>query len=227
MAYFLRQQMKLLILVVSSEGLPYVYLKKVWRLYMKSHPNIDCYFLQSDPCLKTDVELRDDTLWIKLQETLGNVYEKTLRGFDFFKDMQYDFICRTTVSSFVVFDRYFKYCETLPVKKHISAVINYNVPGIIYPSGAFFTMSKDLMLELIMDRPILTMYDDITIGIWLKSKNIEIQSSVWYDHIPNQNMCIPDDVFHIRIKHVQDRNLDIAIHKELALKFYNKRITDD
>lgn len=213
-------------LILASDDMPiYKDLQSIWRAYMKTSPHIDCYFYKSDPNLENNAKLENDTLWIKLQENYDNVYEKTLRAFEFFADKfeQYDFIYRTNLSSFLVFDQYIKYCSTIPKTKFVSAVIG-NYENFIFPSGSGFTMTPDIILELIKERPQMTLVDDVSIGKWLCTKHIPIHPvgridfihdrTSLLEHVPIQN------IFHYRVKN-NDRRLDIFIHSQLLKKYYN------
>lgn len=212
-------------LVLASDTDPiYVRFQTSWRRYMRTNPHIDCYFYKGDPTITDDAELREDTLWIKIEDTLDTVYEKTLRAFTYFAGRlgDYDFVYRTNLSSFIDMDAYVRYYSTVPMKRFVSAFVGtYN--DITFPSGAGFTMSSDVVADLVRDAPPKVKQDDVTIGNWLMSKDIAIcpVGRVEYVHeTSSNNVCASDiGLFHYRIKN-PNRDVDIDIHNELYRKFY-------
>lgn len=215
--------MRVLVLILASDTEPvYFEFQRIWRQYMKSTPNIDCYFYKANPTLDTEYKLEGDTLWIRMEESLDSVYEKTLKAFDYFanRSEKYDFLFRPNLSSFVVFDKYIQHCHTLPRERCVSAFIG--VEGAdIFPSGSGFTMSWDIVLELIRDRPVLQCQDDVTIGKWLHEKGIPIYPASRCDYTNNAGtpMFRGPNPFHYRVKNA-DRRLDVRIHTKLLRQFY-------
>ena len=216
-------------LVLASDTEPiYKEFQTIWKKYMKSNPNIDCYFYKGDPNLETEFKLDNDTLWIKIDESFETIYEKTLRAFEYFSEKlnQYDFIFRTNLSSFIVMDKYVEYCHTLPKQQFVSAVVG-NAGYFNFPSGCGFTISTDLVLKLVNDKPLKIVEDDVTIGNWLYMNGIPIQpvsrcdftNNLGISHFQNKNNSI---IFHYRVKN-DNRLLDIEIHEKLLLLFYGLR----
>jgi hypothetical protein len=169
--------------------------------------------------------LKGDTLWIRIKESLDTVYEKTLKAFTYFAHTleRYDFVFRPNLSSFVVFDKYITYCRTLPAQGHVSAVIGREGEHT-FPSGCGFTMSPDVVLKLIHDKPPPVFLDDVTIGKWLHTRGIPIQSAGRCDYIDGKGVpyyrgTTEESTFHYRVKN-PIRGLDIAIHNMLYDKFY-------
>jgi len=218
---------KILTLVLASDTpIVYTQFQSIWRMYMKSHPDIDCYFYKADPALESEYRLDDDTLWIRGEESLDNVYEKTLKAFEYFaKNFQnYDFVFRPNISSFVVFPKYVDFCQTLSKTRLVSAFVGGEGDNT-FPSGSGFTMSTDVVLELLKDKPPVVFVDDVTIGTWLHTKGIPIHPAPRCDFV--HNSYVPyflngnkETTFHYRVKNA-DRSLDIEIHKNLFRTFYN------
>lgn len=213
-------------LVLASDTDPlYVQFQTSWRRYMNVNPHIDCYFYKGDPDMTDDAELRDETLWIKVEDTLDTVYEKTLRAFTYFADRldAYDFVYRTNLSSFIDMDAYVRYCSTAPTKRFVSAYVGVH-NGFTFPSGAGFTMSSDVVAEFVQDAPPKLIQDDVTIGKWLTTKSIPIchvgRVEYVYEMSAN-NVHVNDtrELFHYRIKNPY-RHVDIDIHNELYRRLY-------
>lgn len=218
--------LRILMLILASDAEPiHIEFQKSWRRYMHRNSQVECYFYKGDPNLDCESKIVDDTLWIKIQENLNNVYEKTVRAFKYFeKDLEkYDYVFRPNLSSFVAIDKYLQYCATIPKKRLVSGIIgNYN--GFPYPSGCGFTMSSDVVAELVRDNPPNVYLDDVSIGKWLQTKSIPIHLAPRGDFTSGLvASCITtspfEKLFHFRVRN-PDRNLDIEIHNILFNVYY-------
>jgi hypothetical protein len=209
-------------LVLASDTAPeYIEFQSIWRLYMQSNLNIDCYFYKGDPNLTEDAILDGDTLSIRIEDTLETVYEKTLRAFKFFVPRldTYTFVFRTNLSSFVDFDKYIRFCDGLPTTNCCAAVIGYegNIP---FPSGSGFTLSPDIVRRLVQESPAKNVQDDVTIGTALRNWGIQIYRAnrldrygdEWHWVYPPRNHEL---AFHHRVK-TEDRNKDAQTLFELT-----------
>lgn len=216
---------KVLMLILASDNEPiYTEFQTIWRKYMNSNGHIDCYFYKANPSIGEQAELIGDTLYVRTEEELDNVYQKTLKCFEYFKNKlnNYDFVFRTNLSSFIVMDKYIQYCLTIPRKRFVSGCIGTH-ESYTFPSGCGFTMSSDIVLELIEDNPECVFLDDVSIGKWLSIKGIKINGVNRFDFIHNSiealNQIPIKDIFHYRIKNT-DRRLDILIQRHLLKKYY-------
>jgi hypothetical protein len=173
---------------------------------MNRNPNVDCYFYKGDPSLSTEAELIGDTLFIRIEDTLETVHEKTLRAFDFFEPRLSNYKCvfRTNLSSVVVFDRYLEYCRSIPEQDFCSAYIG--VEGDVpFPAGAGYTITPNLIRRLIAERPPLRTQDDVSLGHALKEWGIPIASVQRVDLLNETDVAmtrgrVPKSVFHFRVK---------------------------
>ena len=196
-----------LVLILASDTQPiYLEHQRLWRSYMHTHPNVDCYFYKGDPDLEDETSLVGDTLWIKIEESLETVYEKTLRAFEFFMPRFSDYKCifRTNLSSVVIFDRYIEYCRLIPDTQVCSAYIGV-FEDVEFPAGAGYTITPDIAIRLVTERPPLVHQDDVSLGYALKEWGIPIKRVRRVDLLSNEHVkawgnTIPPDVFHIRVK---------------------------
>ncbi len=227
---------KVLILILASDNQPvYREHQRLWRSYMKRNPNAHCYFYKGNPDMDEPAKLEGDTLYIKIEDTLDTVYEKTLRAFEFFAPVlpKYKCVFRTNLSSVVVFDRYIEYCRTVPEKNFCSAHIGYE-EGVPFPAGAGFTLTPDLVLRLVEERPPRVVQDDVSIGHALRSWGIPIHSAPRVDFIDRglheeYNRLVPPQVFHFRIKQntrhygeVEDEiTYEIDIMQKVIAQYYD------
>lgn len=204
--------MKILMLVLASDGYEPFY--ALWRKYMNSNPNIDCFFYRGNPDMEKDAELVDDTIYVKIGDTLDTVYEKLMLTLKFLepKLRKYDFFFRTNLSSFIDFNKYVHFCLLLPTENTCAAVIGHH-DEIPFPSGAGFTMTMDLVRRLVYENPPPYHLDDVTIGKaiskwgvqWIRANRLDFQGNgVWvFEHKPSPNELL----FHYRAK-TDDREED-------------------
>ena len=211
-------------LVLASDTAPeYIKFQSIWKNYMNSNPNIDCYFYKGDPTIIGETQLDGDTLLIKIEDVLSNVYEKTLRAFKYFLPElhKYSFVFRTNLSSYINFDRYLQFCDTLP-KTSCCAAVAGSHNEIPFPSGAGFTLSTDLVRRIIYETPAFIIQDDVTIGNALTNWNIqiiranrrEIIQGNWYHAMPP---LTDEIIFHYRVK-TDNRSRDAETLSELVAK---------
>lgn len=81
--------------------------------------NIEAYFIRGNPDLEK-TELVEDTIWSKTEESLRpGIINKTLLSLEYLQDRinSFDYVLRTNLSSFYIFDRLLKILETKPKEK--------------------------------------------------------------------------------------------------------------
>ena len=229
--------MRVLMLILMSEGHPYDSFRTIWRTYMKSHPGIDCYFYCAKPNLFTDYQLDDDTLWIRLPENHGTLFEKTIRAFRYFVNMRpntYSFVFRPNASALVNLPKYYEMCTTFPTTGFCSApilrrgeVIEH--PVVEAPSGCGYTLSFDLVKRFAREPNLRNVViDDISIGYYLQEWKIPIVSAVVYpfeyrEYSPEELGGILASNFHFRFRTTDDRRWDIQTMKLVADTIYGKK----
>ena len=240
--------MRVLCLILASDTAPeYLKFQKLWRRFMKTNKNVDCFFYKGHPDLTKPEFLEDDTLWIRTPETLENVYEKTLRAFEYFipKLDQYDFVYRSNLSTFVAFEHMLKFCERLTRTLSCGAVIggitredeqrNSLETGTSFPGGNGFLLSTDLVKRLVVERIPLTMQDDVTIGVALRKWGVRIiefsrpdlnDNGTWLVNNPKMidnpndwNLDPKPSMFTYRLK-TFDRARDLAMMDSLIKRHY-------
>lgn len=229
--------MRVLMLILMSEGFPYDQFRAIWRSYMKSHPNIDCYFYCGKPNLVTDYLLQDDTLWIRISERHSDIFERTLRAFRYFLNMRpntYSFVFRPNASALIDLNKYYEICKTFPTTNFCGgeimrrgAVIEH--PVVEAPSGAGYTLSIDLVKRFAREQGLRNvLIDDISIGYYLQEWKIPITSVEKHtfqmrEHTPEELKEIIDKHFHFRFTNYHHRDWDITAMKTVANIIYGKK----
>ena len=226
---------RVLVLILASDNQPiYKEHQRLWRTYMNRNPNVDCYFYKGDPSLSTEAELIGDTLFIRIEDTLETVHEKTLRAFDFFEPRLSNYKCvfRTNLSSVVVFDRYLDYCRSIPEEDFCSAYIGVE-GGVPFPAGAGYTITPNIIRRLIAERPPLRTQDDVSLGHALKEWGIPIASVQRVDLLNETDVAmtrgrVPKSVFHFRVKQNVRHydNVETPYELELMQKLISEHYDD-
>lgn len=217
--------MKILMLILASDGnLEYTKFQSLWRQYTKSSPYIDCIFYKGDPNLDQEAVLIGDTIYVKIEDTLDNVYEKLMKTLRFLYPIfnQYDYLFRTNLSSFVDFGKYIEFCTTLPNSNCCAAVFGRH-ENITFPSGAGFTISIDLAKRLVEENPPAVFLDDVSVGGGLANWDVQYirvnrldynSDGRWsYEHQPLPN----ETVFHYRAKTENRQNDYEALQTRLRI----------
>ena len=234
--------LKILVLIIASDNQPvYLKLQELWRSYMHKDPqHITAYFIKGDPNLPYLYDIDHDIIWSQVKESIKpGVINKTLVSFEAMlpKIREYDYIVRTNLSSFYVFDRLLTYLKDCPREKFYAAHIQgYNavrLPAETFyiGSGCGFIVTPDLIELMVAHKQFFmnnkSFWDDQLIGIFLHNKGIklvnhdrlDIYSMNQWHHKKNS---LPETTFQVRVKNPDSRRTtdDIAIHKELIKKFY-------
>jgi len=222
--------LKVLVLILSSDNNPiYIEYQKQWKRYMHSHPCFESYFYKASPNIETPYMLEDDCLTIKMEETMTNIFEKTVRAFKFFEPRfsEFDFISRPNLSSFFLLDRYVAYLQTLPRENTVEGVRLHDY-GYTFPSGCGYTLTPDVARIILQSKQTQHGMDDVTIGKICHDNSISIVNR---DHsVGFKSSIYSDDIvklktskqFHVRTVggDKKNREKDIELYKTLVDTFY-------
>lgn len=210
-------------LILASDGnIEYLQFQSLWRQYTKSNPHIDCFFYKGNPNLDEPANLVDDTIYVKIEDTLDTVYEKLMMTLRFLSPdfHKYNFLYRTNLSSFVDFEKYIEFCKTLPETNCCAAVIG-NHGGILFPSGSGFTLSIDLAKRFVDETPPAVYLDDVSVGSALTKWGVQYirtnradynEDGMWYRLVDNET------IFHYRAKTNNRQNDYNAISHQIRLR---------
>jgi hypothetical protein len=200
--------MKILMLVISSDTSPvYARHREVWKTYMKSHPDIDCYFITYRPLVFIPTRT-DDTLILRGFDHYETIYRKTIEALEYFLPRKaYDYVVRTNLSSVWDLKGLRSYLETAPrMQVYAGQSIVHADTGITFASGAGIVMSLDVARTLLANQRSVgwvSMYDDVAIGKanGLPPTPLPRVDFVSLAHYDAHHDKIPPGTFHYRIKH--------------------------
>lgn len=205
-------------LVISSNKEPvYQQHRQVWRTYMKSHPDVECYFIEFSPLVFVPI-LKNDTLYVRGTESYYNITRKTMMALEYFlSNSSYDFVIRTNLSSVWIFSKMLTFLHTLPRTRYYGGVVLTH-ERLPFVSGTCITMSYDVAKTLLQHKSIAytnNLVDDVDIGVALYHARIYPVPSISRIDI-NSEEDIQKDGFHYRVRFLTRREREPPIMLLLA-----------
>ena len=193
--------------------------KKIWDQKIELIKNclpIDVLFLYSDENIQSEYILSGDNLISKCQENYWSaLLTKTINGFRYFKDSNYDLVFKTNLSTIVNFDKFYQYCSSLNCDGFIYEGKIGNHLDYSFCSGAGMLLNKNTV-QIVLDNsdkinPSWT--DDIFIGFILDKLNNIIPKDAGltrFDILNDVNLTNDiKEYTHIRVK-IRNNNKDIV-----------------
>jgi hypothetical protein len=208
--------MKVLMLVISSQTQPvYRQHKAIWETYMKSHPDIECYFIEFTSTVLSPL-LTSTTLFLRGRETYPGILDKTFKALDYFtRRKHYDYVIRTNLSSVWIFPKLMQFLETAPRTGLYGGVRNENQPWH-YISGAGITFSWDVVQTLLQNRHLAyanKFIDDVDIGFACATLRIPTTP------IPRVDIQSEEDLskegFQYRVRFLTDRMQELPFMRKI------------
>jgi len=74
------------------------------RKYVHSHKNFTAYFIVHDPFQNEEIKIADDFIYVKGEEKLLNITDKTLKSIKYLlkdKGLDFNFVIRTNLSTVI------------------------------------------------------------------------------------------------------------------------------
>jgi len=171
---------------------------------MKSHPTIDCFFIQYNPFVFVPT-LTDDTLTLRGRERYDTILAKTVDALAFFlRRSPYTHVVRTNLSCVWDFARLVEVIQSLP-----SSRLYGGLPlGMGAASGAGILWSRDVAEMLVLNRKSLLSFgpiDDVAIGLFLQRQGIPLTITSRVDflslaHYLDHHDKIPPGSYQYRVK---------------------------
>jgi hypothetical protein len=206
--------MKVLMLVISSDTDPvYAHHRTVWRRYMTSHPDIDCFFIQYSLFVRFPT-LHANTLLFPGVERYGHITAKTIEALSYcLRRKSYDYVVRTNLSSVWDFKNLLSFLEASPRTRLYSGQLS-EFRGVTFASGCGFILSQDVATALVTNGSdiarITHIPDDVVIAYRLQQlgyvptlqPRVDFQSLEQYRAHYDK---IPSGTFHYRMKHMHHK----------------------
>jgi hypothetical protein len=179
---------------------------------MKSHPDIECYFIEFSPMVFMPT-LTKDTLFVRGTESYYNITRKTLLALEYFLSRRsYDFVIRTNLSSVWIFPRTLQFLQTVPRSRYYGGVVltHERVPFV---SGTCILMSDDTARLLVQHKHFAyanNLVDDADIGVALYHLGIYPVDSISRVEVSSED-DIHKEGFHYRVRFLTNREREPPI----------------
>jgi hypothetical protein len=197
--------MKVLMLIISSNTFPvYAHHREIWRRYMKSHPQVDCYFIEYSPMTFVP-RLAEDTLVLRGKEGYGTILAKTIDALAYLLPRKaYTHVVRTNLSCVWDFHNLLAFLGTLPTTR-LYGGIPLKKGGA---SGAGILFSRDTAELLVTYRKhvlSLGVIDDDDIGTFMQQVGIPLTITKRVDFLSMEHYTahhdkIPPGSFQYRVR---------------------------
>ena len=174
--------MKILCLIIDSDQpwtAIYAEHRRVWNAVLDRNPEVEGYFLRSDPNLATDYAVEPRRFTFKGQERYDTILTKSLKAIEVLLG-DHDYVLRTNLSSLYDFPMLLR--TDLP-KHGLYAGSIHEAIGVTYVSGSGMILSRDVAQKLVMPTDLaVNAWDDIAIGQILASRGIAPRRIDRYDY---------------------------------------------
>jgi hypothetical protein len=241
---------KICILIIYSFSKEYLEMKNILLDYYKNFKNeIKFYFVESDENAINDVELNDNIITVKKEETRLNITYKTMEAIKLVNSKYNDleFIIRTNISTIIDIYNLQVFLNSIPNTNIYcggqvyridridipSGVIDKSLFGNIFVQGTSIIFSKDIIDSLCknIDNINYKIVDDVTFGLFIKDNHTNIIQSripykynakilVLHDKINEKDIDNNSVVFY-RNKSI-NRNTDVLNLKTISYFLSNK-----
>lgn len=179
--------------------------KAMWRRYMNLKPEIDCIFIENDETMNSSNHYDEENNLLKIKEEespIPGIYLKTIKSFQWVlqhpKLKTCDYIIRTNLSSFWIFDRLLEKLPRTPPSDYVLAQKVFNQ----FPSGCGMVMSKTVVENLCTihhhQDTVNQVPDDVIIGESLRLLGITTYNDGDFHH--DFNTLPKKDCYHVRCK---------------------------
>lgn len=199
--------MRVLVLVISDNSLA-VYARNreaIRECVFNSHPDFDCYFVESDPNVEVSGP-RGDTFVSKSESGFATIVQKTTEAIECYTaTTAYDYVLRTNLSSFWVFSNLVPVIATLPTTGCLYGVTGreFDKPFV---SGAGMLMSIDVAQHICKTwRHYDCQYDDLVMSTIAADGGATFIRGVRIDLLDGLsslsfNWSMQHDSYHYRLK---------------------------
>ena len=180
---------KIIFLILDSDGDEiYSYNRFIWKQYMNSYDQIKCFFIKYKKDIKNEIEYNEEEnrIYIKGEEEYNceKILGKTIKGAQFIhENYKYDFLIRTNLSTFWVFNNLLRFLKKDFGSKYIigwTVRNSNNCPNTTFISGTGIIIPSELVPILFTLKKTKYIMDDIEISELYRANNVAIKSAKDY-----------------------------------------------
>jgi len=177
--------MKILILFIYSADENYNKMLKIQRSYCHKYDGVHSFFVTYRKTQSNHVEIEDDIVYVKGEETYLGITRKTIDAMEFLlnrmKDI--DYVVRSNMSTVINIPELKSFLEPLPRTgiytsglmielrwlDHASGVVDESLWGTKYASGTSIILSKDVAESIVQRKDQIRhdIIDDLSIGVFM------------------------------------------------------------
>jgi hypothetical protein len=238
---------KAIILVLASHDQPiYRFFKKAWESYLYSDPRIRVFFTYGhNPTL---IPKEYDMVYNDIPECFyPGMITKTVRSLDEIdRDYNYDFLIRTNLSTFWIFDRLLTRLEHLPTNRCLAGRLGAIQPNFI--TGTSMILSPDCVRYIVEENnffgkepPQVKYEDNLMSRLLTEQMSVSLIDQSQYTSVVEKYLSYDQEAM---LKHIEEANkknqdnyrvknfrgdrmqIDTEIMKLLCKTYYNKEIGD-
>ena len=241
---------KIVVLILDSDNNEiYKFNRLVWKQYMNSNKNVLCLFLRYSDNLscKYRLDLKENTLYVPGVEEYScqAIYTKTLKGFKFcHENLSYDYLLRTNLSSFWVFDKLLNYMKCRQHGKYILGrfMTNKDECSSHFLSGTSIMIPNNFIPLIFNHTKTTKIMDDIEISEFYRSQGVQFfnyqrKLNTFFRLFECKTKIEIDTLFekyknweivYYRVKNTENRTEnDKYCLERLLLKYYSKSIDSE
>ena len=185
----------------------------VWNEWLDTHPDVEAYFIYSDPKLSSEYSTDGRNFTVRGEERVDTILEKTQKAVSVLLN-DHDYVVRTNISS--LYD--FKLLQRRkPAAKdlyagHLWPLDSSTHQGVVgdgfYVAGSGILLSNDTARKLLTPVPDITLnpWDDIAIAQILQCQGIYPQRDpwFWFDYTKGMEQIVVGQHTHYRIRDERD-----------------------
>ena len=207
-SFSLDNEMKLLILVIYSDGEDYREMLKIQRSYLHRFDNVKTYFTMMRENQTEPIVVEDDFVYVKGKETYLGIMYKTVESLEYLigGSEYYDYVLRTNISTIFNVPLFYDYCKTLP-KTNVytssfihdlhwldppAGIVDESLWGTKYATGTNIVMSNDVVKYMAANKNKLRydVVDDLAMGVFMTN---ELPGVYTVECPPISMFAVPED----------------------------------
>jgi hypothetical protein len=177
--------MQILILFIYSADEHYNRMLKIQRSYCHKYDGVRSFFVTYRKNQSDHVEIEDDIVYVRGEETYLGITRKTVDAMDFLLNRMndIDYVVRSNMSTVINIPELKSFCQTLPkagvytsgIMNELqwldpaSGVVDKSLWGTKYASGTSIILSKDVAETIVKRKDQIRhdIIDDLSIGVFM------------------------------------------------------------
>jgi hypothetical protein len=166
---------------------------EIQRKYIHINNNFDVYFIAFDSQQLEDIILMDDIIYVKGEESLINILNKTIQGLNYLINIlgyKYDYVVRTNISTLINLNNLYKFLDSSPRNLfysggHLETIgwplaineiceskqnLRYQFYNTKFIQGTSIILSIDIVNHLLSNQHLIEydIVDDVKLGLLIK-----------------------------------------------------------